>query len=66
MTRFIMEVEVQHDDPSTGRCDLMTRVLKVNVTAEREIDARRMVLERAWFNGLLVSRFNSISQRSVR
>jgi hypothetical protein len=64
MLRFDAEVLVRCEDPQEDDCR-SERPMKANVTALSEPHARRLVLERAWTNGLLVSRFLSIKQRRV-
>jgi hypothetical protein len=53
-----MEVIVRGDNGDEW--DKAEKVQAVNITANNEEDARRLVLERAWCNKLLVSRFLSI------
>ena len=63
--RYNMEVLVRPEHPDDW--DHSERpVQAVNITAPCELVARRAVLERAWGNGLLVSRFISIEQRSMK
>ena len=64
MQRYDAEVLVRPAEPTDGDCQ--ERSMKCNVTATCEIDARHQVLERAWGNDLLVSRFLSIQQRSMK
>jgi hypothetical protein len=44
---------------------LMDQQVKTTVTASSRLEARKDVLERAWYNGHVVSEFKSIKQRSV-
>ena len=63
MSRYNAEVLVRVDEPTGDDCRAESPIQAVNVTASDELLARRMILERAWANGLLVSRFISIRRR---
>jgi hypothetical protein len=65
MQRYEMEILVRGNVVDGWRDD-ETQITAVNVTASSELSARRMVLERAWGNGLLVTRFNSIKKTAKR
>jgi len=41
------------------------KIVRSRVTADSEYDARRVVLERAWAQGLLVSQFLSVQRREL-
>jgi hypothetical protein len=59
-----MEVLVRPNEPNSE--ELGTEVAyHVNVTSETELKARREALSQAWFNGYLVSKFLSISKKSI-
>jgi hypothetical protein len=44
---------------------LMDQQVKTTVTAASQLEARKAVMERAWYNGHVVSEFMSIKQRST-
>ena len=64
MRRFNMEVLVR---PKYSAKDsrLPEQIKSINVTANNELSARRMVLERAWLYDLLVTSFMSVSARQI-
>ena len=58
--RFEMNVLVRPDDREGPESSV-----KVYITAATELMARRAALERAWFNGMLVSRFLAIAKKGA-
>jgi hypothetical protein len=66
--RYSLRLIVRGDSDKLVDTDTFAGVEKEvrhNVTACCELHARRSALERAWENGLLVSRFLSIKIRSL-
>lgn len=52
----------KQDDKNNG---LMDHQVKTAVTASSQLEARKIVMERAWATDYLVSEFLSIKQRST-
>lgn len=68
MNRYYMEVLVRGDRTEEGYVtpdSLAERLLKINLNARSELEARWKALHRCYFDGLLVSRFLSIRVRSL-
>ena len=66
MSRYCTEVIVYNDNPDEDCGGHAERVFAVNITADSELAARRAVLERAYANHLLVSRFNSVQKQESK
>lgn len=63
MHRYYMAVLVRDNDGgNSDLCEKGEIPLNCNVTAGSELEARRVALERAWFNGCLVSCFLQIQK----
>jgi hypothetical protein len=65
MLRFNIEVLVRYGESQDNDC-CSEKPMMVNLTAENEFIARRLALEQAWFNCLLVTRFLSIKRKSLK
>jgi len=64
MRRYKMDLVVRYEDPID--LDTSEKILKCNVTSPHgELVARRVALERAWGQGMIVRRFLTIEKAEV-
>jgi len=63
MTRYDLKILLRVSEPDP-ECQSEKEV-RCRITAASESDARRAVLERAWAQGMLVSRFLSVRRRDL-